>query len=73
MAIQHNIAEDASQFGISFNNAYYRIVSAGVNRTPNPDLIFHVTIQLLAYATPTPDMHTRDVDVKSYDTTLADI
>ena len=73
MAIQQNIAEDASQFGISFNNAYYRIVAAGVNRTPNPDLTFHVTIQLLAYATPTPDMNTRDVDVKCYDAALADI
>ena len=28
MAIQNNIAEGASQYGIAFNNAYYRIVTA---------------------------------------------
>lgn len=73
MAIQHNITQEASDFGIAFNNAYYRIVSAGINRTPHPTLTFHVTIQLLAYATSSPNMHSRDVDVKNYDTELSEI
>ena len=27
MAIQNNIAEGSSQYGIAFNNAYYRIAN----------------------------------------------
>lgn len=74
MAIQHNIAEGASQYGIAFNNAYYRIITAAVSRQRGADLIdggdnppkFSVMIDLSAYATSTPTDDTREVDFKRY-------
>ena len=72
MAIQNNIAEGASQYGIAFNNAYYRIVTAAVSRQRGSDPKFEVTIDLSGYATsPTDD--TREVDFKRYNASLDDI
>ncbi|MDA7514266.1 hypothetical protein N8508_00595 [bacterium] len=75
MAIQHNIAEGASQYGISFNDAYYRIVTASVSRQRaeggNPK--FSVMIDLSAYATSSPTDDTREVDFKRYEANLTDI
>lgn len=74
MAIQHNIAEGASQYGISFNNAYYRIVTAAVSRQRGSDPKFTVMIDLSGYATGsnlTDD--TREVDFKRYNANLTDI
>jgi len=73
MAIQHNITEGASQYGIAFNNAYYRIVSASVSRQRGTDPKFTVSIDLSAYATTTPTDDTREVDFKRYDANLTDI
>jgi hypothetical protein len=75
MAIQHNIAEGASQYGIAFNNAYYRIVTSSVSRqradegTPK----FSVMIDLSAYATSSPTDDTREVDFKRYNCNLTDV
>ena len=68
MAIQHNIAEDASQFGVSFNNAYYRIAGMHIHRTDQnqDDPKFIVSIDLMAYVTITPHTATTPVDVKGY-------
>ena len=46
MAIQHNIAEGASHYGIAFNNAYYRIATAAVSRQNGDDPKFSVMIDL---------------------------
>ena len=73
MAIQHNIAEGASQYGIAFNNAYYRIVTAAVSRQRGSDPKFTVMIDLSAYATATPTDDTREVDFKRYNANLTDI
>lgn len=73
MAIQHNITQEASDFGIAFNNAYYRIVSLNIHRDPDPDDNFHVSIQLMAYATSTPAPHDRDIATRSYDAGLSTI
>ncbi len=75
MAIQHNIAEGSSNFdfGIAFNNAYYRIVNAAITRQRETDPKFTVTIDLAAYATNTPSDNTREVDFKRFEATLADI
>jgi hypothetical protein len=73
MAIQHNIAEGASQYGIAFNNAYYRIVTAAVSRQRGTDPKFSVMIDLSAYATATPNDDTREVDFKRYNANLTDI
>jgi len=73
MAIQNNIAEGASQYGIAFNNAYYRIVTAEVSRQRGTDPKFSVMIDLSAYATSSPTDDTREVDFKRYNANLTDI
>lgn len=73
MAIQHNIEEGASQYGIAFNNAYYRIVTAAVSRERGSDPKFTVMIDLSAYATNSPTDDTREVDFKRYNANLTDI
>ena len=75
MAIQNNIEQGASQYGIAFNNAYYRIVTAAVSRQRaddgNPK--FSVMIDLSAYATSSPNDNTREVDFKRYNANLTDV
>lgn len=74
MAIQHTIPEGASEYGISFNNAYYRIVMATISRERGSDPKFLVTIDLSAYATGsnlTDD--TKSVDFKRFHAPLDDI
>ena len=70
MAIQHNIVEGASQYGIAFNNAYYRIVTASISRQRGDGPKFTVMIDLSAYATATPTDDTREVDFKRYEADL---
>ena len=73
MAIQNNITADNSQYGIAFNGAYYRIVTASVSRQRGTDPKFSVMIDLSAYATSTPTDDTREVDFKRYHANLTDI
>ena len=73
MAVQINILEGSSQYGIAFNNAYYRIATAAVSRQRGDDPKFSVMIDLSAYATATPGDDTREVDFKRYNANLADI
>ena len=73
MAIQNNIEEGASQYGIAFNNAYYRIVTAAISRQRGTDPKFSVMIDLSAYATSSPNDDTREVDFKRYSANLTDI
>ena len=73
MAIQHNIEQGASQYGISFNNAYYRIVTASISRQRGDDPKFTVMIDLSAYATSSPTDDTREVDFKRYNANLTDV
>ncbi len=70
MAIQHNIEQGASQYGIAFNDAYYRIVTASVMRQRGSDPKFMVMIDLSAYATASPSDDTREVDFKRYNAPL---
>ena len=72
MAIRNNIAESASQYGIAFEGAYYRIVTSSISRQRGSDPKFEVMIDLSGYATsPTDD--TREVDFKRYHAPLDDI
>ena len=73
MAIQHNITEANSDYGISFSGAYYRIVTAAVSRQRGSDPKFTVMIDLSAYATSSPTDDTREVDFKRYSANLADV
>ncbi len=65
MAIRHTILEDASQYGIAFNGAYYRVQNCSIQRQ-NGEVKFTVMIDLAAYATTTPEPNTREVDFKRY-------
>jgi hypothetical protein len=73
MAIQHNITAENSQFGIAFNGAYYRIVTASISRQRGSDPKFTVMIDLSAYATNSPTDDTREVDFKRMNANLEDI
>ena len=73
MAIQHNISEANSDYGISFSGAYYRIVTASISRQRGTDPKFSVMIDLSAYATATPKDDTREVDFKRYSANLTDV
>jgi hypothetical protein len=73
MAIRNNIAESASQYGIAFENAYYRIVTAAISRQRGSDPKFEVMIDLSGYASSSPTDDTREVDFKRYHAPLDDI
>ncbi len=73
MAIQNDISESTSDFGIQFNNAYYRIMGASVTRQLGIEPKFSVSIDICAYATSSPIHSTKEVDVKRYFVPLDDI
>ena len=73
MAISNNITAENSQYGIAFNGAYYRIVTAAISRQRGSDPKFSVMLDLSAYATSTPTDDTREVDFKRYNAPLDDI
>ena len=70
MAISNNITQSESQYGVKFDGAYYRIVTASVSRQRGPDPKFTVMIDLSAYATSSPTDDTREVDFKRYNAPL---
>ena len=73
MAIQNTIAKGASEYGIEFKDAYYRIVTASINRQRGTDPKFSVMIDLAGYASSSPDDDTRDIELKRYNANLDDI
>lgn len=73
MAITNNITTENSQYGVKFDGAYYRIVTASVTRQRGSDPKFSVMIDLSAYATSSPSDDTREVDFKRYHATLEQV
>jgi len=73
MAISNNITAENSQYGIAFNGAYYRIITAAISRQRGSNPKFSVMLDLSAYATSTPTDDTREVDFKRYNAPLDDI
>lgn len=73
MAIRNNIEEGASQYGVAFEGAYYRIVNASVSRQRGSEPKFEVMIDLSAYATSSPTDETREVDFKRFHASLDQI
>ena len=69
MAITNNISQSNSEYGIAFDGAYYRIVTAAISREREVPK-FTVTIDLSAYATASPTDDTREVDFKRYNAPL---
>ena len=73
MAISNNITAENSHYGIAFNGAYYRIITAAISRQRGSNPKFSVMLDLSAYATSTPTDDTREVDFKRYNAPLDDI
>lgn len=71
MALSLNISQSNSEYGIAFSGAYYRIVTANVQRERGGN--HQVSIDLSAYATSSPTDNTREVDFKRLSGSLSDI
>ena len=69
MAIQIDLA--TSQYGTGFDAAYFRIVSANIQRNLGNE--FSVMIDCSGYATATPTDDTHPIDFKRYTAPLATI
>lgn len=71
MAIQLDLQN--SQFGVPFSGAYFRVVTASVSRTRNPEQRFSVMIDVVGYATQPQDEDTREVDFRRYHAPLPEV
>jgi hypothetical protein len=71
MAIQIDLS--ASQYGVPFAGAYFRIVTAAVSRTRDANSRHSVMLDVVGYATQPQDDDTRDVDFRRYHCPLAEI
>jgi len=70
MAIQNNIAAESNNFGVAFNNAYYRIERAEIERQIDPEPRFKVRIHLAGYATSEATSATQAVHFLDFDVPL---
>ena len=73
MAIKNNISQSDSEYGIAFDGAYFRIVTAAVSRQRGTDPKFSVMIDLSAYGTNSPTDDTREVLFRRYNAPLTEI
>lgn len=71
MAIQTNLP--TSQYGVPFNGAYFRIVTAAVSRTRNEENRFSVMMDVVGYATKPTNDDTRDIEFRRYHAPLAEV
>lgn len=71
MAIQLDLQN--SQFGVPFNGAYFRVVTASISRTRNPEQRFSVMLDVVGYAAQPQDEDTRDVDFRRYHAPLTEV
>lgn len=71
MALQIDLT--TSNFGVPFNGAYFRVVTACINRSRDKDLRHTVMIDVVGYATKPIDEDTKEVDFRRYQTPLTDI
>lgn len=71
MAIQIDL--QASQFGVPFAGAYFRIVTAAVSRQRQGEHKFSVMLDVAGYGTAAPGDDTREVDFRRYHTPLEDV
>lgn len=71
MAIQINLIN--SQYGVPFNGAYFRIVTAAISRQRQGRPKFSTMIDIAGYGTATPGDDTREIDFRRYHAPLEDI
>jgi hypothetical protein len=56
----------ASQFGVPFAGAYFRISSISISRTRDPEVRHLVMIDVSGYATQPDNEDTREIDFRRY-------
>ena len=71
MAISLDLQQ--SNFGVPFQGAYFRIVTAAITRQRESDPRHSVMIDVVGYATQPTNEDTKDVDFRRYHIALADI
>ena len=71
MAISINL--ETSQYGVPFNGAYFRIVTAAISRQRSGGAKFSVMIDVAGYGTANPGDDTRDIDFRRYHVALEHI
>ena len=71
MAIQLDLTQ--SNFGVPFQGAYFRIVTAAISRQRQDDPRHSVMIDVVGYATQPANEDTKDVDFRRYHTPLVNI
>lgn len=71
MAIQIDLTQ--SQYGVPFQGAYFRVVTAAVTRTRDADNRHSVMIDVAGYATRPENDDTREVDFRRYHTPLTEV
>ena len=71
MAIKTDILN--SQYGVGFNSAYFRVVTASVSRGPNEDCLHTVMIDVAGYAVKPKDADTLGIDFRRYHCPLEEV
>lgn len=71
MAIQIDLTK--SQYGIPFNGAYFRIVTAAISRQRQGGPKFCTMIDVAGYGTAAPDDDTREIDFRRYHVPLEEV
>lgn len=71
MAIQADL--QASQFGVPFQAAYFRIVTASVNRQRYDGVKHSVMIDVAGYAAKPQNEDTKEIDFRRYHAPIDDI
>ncbi|MGL4297340.1 MAG: hypothetical protein ACRCTG_16650 [Aestuariivirga sp.] len=71
MAIQIDLTQ--SQYGVPFQGAYFRVVTAAVTRTRDADNRHSVMIDVAGYATQPENDDTREADFRRYHTPLSEV
>ena len=71
MAIQIDLS--TSQYGVAFQGAYFRVVTAAVSRTRDETVRHQVMIDVAGYAAPPQTDDTREVDFRRYHCELSAI
>jgi hypothetical protein len=71
MALQIDLI--TSNFGVSFNGAYFRVVTAAISRQRTSDPRHTVMIDVVGYATKPLDEDTKDVDFRRYHASLNEV
>lgn len=62
-----------SQYGIPFQGAYFRIVTAAISRQRSNESKFFTMIDVAGYGTSTPADDTREIDFRRYYTPVEQV